>query len=630
MILFFLVPINNSQNIHPLQNSRTLPFACTSFTFDGKKIHFASTLPVSVQPPKQKLSIVERVDRFVANLPDEFNGTILLAIGDKILMNKGYGMANRSFNIPNTSKTKYELASVTKDFTTVLAFKLVEMGLIKLDETIDKYLPYFPKDKASKIKIRHLLLHQSGIRHHIGGIPNFIGFHDRIYHTPRELLELFWDKDLAHEPGKGTTYSSPGYWLLTIIMEIVSGKSFSELLNEHILRPLGMKNTHVDNNLTVHKNLAIGYKRGLCGYVMDLKEEHSNNLGAGDMISTTGDLFRFQRILSPKSGSVLSLKTWQLLFKEQYRINDWLVRTMLATLAQIPYNKGEDTLLVYGIGAGGNYGFQSRLTRLVDHDATYIVLSNTHNDRTMNEQLYSFLQDILCEELGIPLKTHKPLGPLAPESKMLTKPPIKRLNMYEGIFRVNSNDIIHVFVKNGNLHYRGYKSSYHGRIEVRGGELIPLYEDTFFDRNGWFPQYFLFLKPSELTADHRYASMKRFFTNTQDTNRYQLIRRGFQIKVALRWSAEATPNSKPSDYQGEYFSTELQKTYDVILTSHRLVARDFLGIGDVELTPLKTDLFYCDQGFLVFHRYKDGEIRDFWLMSENLDHVYGSLFIKKR
>jgi CubicO group peptidase (beta-lactamase class C family) len=180
-------------------------------------ILFTSTI-VSGQSAARHSSIVERVDHFIADLPDEFNGSILLAVGDTILMNKGYGWVNRSFGIPNTAETKYELASATKDFTTILAFKLIETGIIDLDTTIDTYLPDYPKDEASKITIRHLLLHRSGIRHHFQAIPDFIGLHDRLYHTPRELLELFWDKDLAHEPGEGTTYTSPGYWLLAIIM----------------------------------------------------------------------------------------------------------------------------------------------------------------------------------------------------------------------------------------------------------------------------------------------------------------------------------------------------------------------------------------------------------------------------
>lgn len=592
-------------------------------------LFLVSTALVQAQPPTQSPTIEERVDRFITDLPDEFNGTILLAVGDSILLNKGYGWADRSFKIPNTAETKYALASVTKDFTTVLALKLIEMGLLDLDATIDTYIPRYPRDKASKITIRHLLLHQSGIRHHLHGIPNYLSFHDRIYHTPRELLELFWDEDLAHEPGEGTTYTSPGYWLLTAIMEKVSGKSFAELLDEHIFQPLGMEDTFVDNDLTVRENLATGYKRGLRGYATDLEEVNANNLGAGDMISTTGDLYRFQKILSPEDGPILSPRTRQLIFTEQYRMNDFFVRTLLATLAQTPYNDGQDTLRVFGIGTGGSYGFRSRLTRLIDLDATYIVLSNMHNDRTMNEQMYNFFQDLLCEELGIPLKVYRPLGSLA-QTESPVEVPTEQLQMYEGIYQAGDDDIVHLFIEDDHLCFRGYELSFHDRIEVRGGRLIPLGSGAFFDRNGFVPRYFLFVVPSELAVKGPYASLRRFFTDTPDTNRYHLVRIGFRgTDCALRWSTEGSRRIDLAEYQGAYCSVELQKTYDLTLSDDRLFAADFLGIGAVQLTPLKADLFFCDKGFLVFHRYEDGSIRDFWLMSENLDHVYGSLFIRK-
>lgn len=564
-------------------------------------ILFTSALE-SGQPAARDSSIVERVDHFIADLPDEFNGTILLAVGDTILMNKGYGWANRSFDIPNTPETKYELASVTKDFTTILTFKLIEMGLIDLDATIDTYLPGYPEDKARKITIRHLLLHRSGIRHHFQAIPDFIGLHDRFYHTPRELLELFRDEDLAHEPGEGTTYTSPGYWLLAIIMETVSGKSFAELLDEHICGPLGMKDTHVDNNLTVRKNCAVGYRKGLNGYVTDLKEVNANNLGAGDMISTTGDLYRFQRLLNPDNDLVLSRKTKELLFEEQFRINNYFVRTMVATLAQTPYNDGRDTLRVYGIGTGGNYGFQARLTRLVDHDATYIVLSNIRNDRALNEQTYNFLQDILCEKLGIPLKTYRVLGPSA-QSETPAEVAEEDLRMYEGYYKASEDDILHFSVENGRLSFRGYEKSFWDRIEVRGGELIPLGGGAFFDRNGFVPRYFLFVIPSELTAESPYASLRSFFADTPDSTRYQLVRIGARgTDRALWWSTEDAPDIDLDQYEGAYCSVELQETFAFGVVDDHLVAFDLLEGKNVPLVTFGTDLFSCDKCFLVFHR----------------------------
>ena len=575
-------------------------------------------------------NIEERVDQYLADLPDEFNGTILLAIGDTILMNKGYGLANRSFGISNDSDTKYELASVSKDFTTILLFKLIEMGLIDLDATIDTYLPEYPKDKASKITVHHLLLHRSGIKHHFQAIPDYFGTDDLLYHTPGEYLELFWNKELAHEPGEGTTYTSPGYTVLALIMERVTGQSFAELLQEHICQPLGMKNTFVDNNLTIYENLAVGYKKGIHDLVFDLEEEPSNLIGAGDMISRTGDLFKFQKILSTDNELVLSKPFKELLFEEQYQINDMLVRTNVATLAKSPYGGGNDTLTIYGIGTGGNYGFQARLTRLLEIDACYIVLSNVHNGRAMNEQMYSFLQDILCEEAGIPLKTYYPLSSFA-QSQTPAEVPEEQLQLYEGFYKTDDGSFVRVFVEDGKLFYRDFESSFWERKEVYGGELIPVDDSTFVDNNRFVRRYFLFVVPEKLATDGPYAPLRALFTDIPDTTDYHLLRIQYGAPSrALRWSSDNNgPEMDLAEYQGLYYSVEQQKTFQFTMRENHLMTSDFLGSEEIRFTPLKADLFSCEKGFVVFNRYTDGSIRDFWLMSENLDHVYGTLFIRK-
>lgn len=577
------------------------------------------------------LSIEERVDQYIADLPDEFNGTILLAIGDTVLMNKGYGLANRSFGIPNDSDTKYELASVSKDFTTILLFKLIEMDLIDLDATIDTYLPEYPKDKASKITIHHLLLHRSGIKHHFQAIPDYFKIYEFIYHTPREYLEMFWNKELAHEPGEGTTYTSPGYTVLALIMERVTGKSFAELIQEHICQPLGLENTFVDNNLTIYENLAVGYKKGIDGFVTDLEEEPSMSIGAGDMLSTTGDLFRFQRILSIDNDLILSRPYKELLFEEQYQINELLVRTNVATLAKAPYGEeNNDTLTVYGIGTGGNRGFQARLTRLLEIDACYIVLSNVFNGRAMNEQMYSFLQDILCEEAGTPLKTYYPLSSFA-QSQTPAEVLEERLQLYEGFYKTDDSSFVRVFMENGKLCYRDFESSFWEFKEVYGGELIPADDSTFVDNNRFVRRYFLFVVPERLATDGPYAPLRDLFTDISDTTDYHLLRIQYGAPSrALRWSSDNSgPEMDLTEYQGSYYSVEQQKTFQFTIGENHLMTSDFLGSEEIRFTPLKVDLFSCEKGFIVFNRYDDGSIRDFWLMSENLDHVYGTLFIKK-
>jgi len=82
------------------------------------------------------------------------------------------------------------------------------------------------------------------------------------------------------------------------------------------------------------------------------------------------------------------------------------------------------------------------------------------------------------------------------------------------------------------------------------------------------------------------------------------------------------------DYNGLYYSVELQKSYSFEINGNNLITKNFLN-NNVLLVPLKKDLFGCNQGFLIFHRYPDGKIRDFKFLNESLDAFTGTLFIKE-
>ena len=100
---------------------------------------------------------------------DKFTGSILIAKGDKVLVSKGYGMANRELGVINTQETKFRLGSVTKQFTAMAIMQLQEKGLLKVDDPLTKYIPGYPN--GDKITIHHLLTHTSGI-------PNLTDFPD--------------------------------------------------------------------------------------------------------------------------------------------------------------------------------------------------------------------------------------------------------------------------------------------------------------------------------------------------------------------------------------------------------------------------------------------------------------------
>ena len=143
----------------------------------------------------------------------KFMDSVLVARGDDVLFNKGYGSANLEWNIPNSPQTKFRLGSLTKQFTAASILLLEERGKLKIEDPVKKYLPDAPA-AWDAITIFHLLTHTSGI-------PNFTSFPDYpstepFPTTPEKTVAHFRDKPLYFAPGEKWSYSNSGYVLLGI------------------------------------------------------------------------------------------------------------------------------------------------------------------------------------------------------------------------------------------------------------------------------------------------------------------------------------------------------------------------------------------------------------------------------
>ena len=542
--------------------------------------------------------VIKKVDAYLATQPEDFHGTILLAVGNRILMNKGYGMADYSHRIRNSADTKYMIGSTTKHFTAILILQLAEKGLIKLDDTIDKYFPGGPVEKTGRITIRHLLLHQSGIPQCYSGFPEYFEKHSRIYHTHDEYLQLIWQSNLRHEPGQGVTYSSPGYYLLGVILERVTRKSYAELLQENIFAPLGMVNTTVDNNLTIRENMATGYQRGVTGIVRSRINEQSNHFAAGDVISTSADLFRFQQWLNFETDKILSEPYKKLLLETQIRFNSNFNATYYGSKYCQFYNNDKDSLILLGVGVSGSFGYRCRMTRFFNEDACYIVLSNIETDNSINEDLFSFLSNILLEELKIdyrfPCKepAEAPATDYAADQELLTD--------YAGAYKINENEFIHLSVSGDRLIFQSVSVKW-GNYCCDRQWLVPLNRDVFAGTDSNTGYHF---KTGSLAHTVKLTAIRK-----QDT---------LYIASMLRDRDPADLSS----YAGLYYSLENMKTGFLTVTNGKLISDNFLGT-ETELIYLKEDMFACKQGFLIFNRNADGKIKEFRLYADGIDTYEG-------
>ena len=306
-----------------------------------------------------KLRLLQVATSYTAG--NAFMGTVLVAEGDHILLDQGYGMANLEWNIPNAPDVKFRLGSLTKQFTATLILLLQQDGKLHIEDPVGKYLPDAPKN-WEKITLANLLGHTSGI-------PNFTNDKDfatwgMSKHTTAEEIAFFRDKPLDFEPGSKFTYSNSNYEVLGAVIEKVSGEKYGDLLRKRIFDPLGMKDTGLDSDELILPKRAQGYSPGKDGLVHARSESMTVPWAAGSIYSTTRDLLRWERALF--GGKVL---------------NDASLAAM-TTAGKGDYGLGVGVVQQSGVKViqhgGGIEGFNTQLAYVPHKKITVVVLSNVN------------------------------------------------------------------------------------------------------------------------------------------------------------------------------------------------------------------------------------------------------------
>lgn len=229
-----------------------------------------------------------------------FSGAVLLAKGDKVLLRNAYGLASRRYETPNRPDTRFNLGSINKAFTRIAIEQLARAGKLKLDDTIDRYLPEYSREKASKITIQMLIDHRGGVCDIFG--PWYETADRTQLRSVSDWVSLIKDQPLRFEPGTREEYSNGGYVLLGAIVEKVSGKNYYDYVRENIFVPAGMKDTESYETDDPIANVASGYTRRMGnGSEGPWRDNESMRPGrgspAGGGYSTVDDLLRFAQAL---------------------------------------------------------------------------------------------------------------------------------------------------------------------------------------------------------------------------------------------------------------------------------------------------------------------------------------------
>jgi CubicO group peptidase (beta-lactamase class C family) len=310
-----------------------------------------------------------KIDEFVQHYyeNDRFTGSVLVAERGQVIYKRGFGLANREWNVPNEPDTKFRIASMSKQFTAMLIMQLVEEGLISLDDTLADHIPEFRRDTAEQVTIHHLLTHTSALPDY----SDAAGFWNELMRHPMTeefVLDSLSGGDLDAEPGAEYRYNNGGYYILSLIVERVTGKKFEQALQGRIFGPLGMNDSGLDRPEKILPRRAAGYEQKVDGTTNTRYRQIENLLGTGALYSTVEDLYLWDRALY--TDKLLSEKYKDIMFTPHLNnyAYGWGVR-------KIQLGDTQDSTSYRG-HSGSVAGFNSRIVRLVDDQHLIVLLCN--------------------------------------------------------------------------------------------------------------------------------------------------------------------------------------------------------------------------------------------------------------
>ncbi len=345
-----------------------------------------AVFPVHAQTLDESTLIEKTLDYLEkASAEGSFSGTVLIAKDGTPLLKKAYGLADRSFQVPNKIDTKFNLGSMNKMFTGVAILQLAEKGKVSLQDKIIRHVPDYPnREIAEKVSIHHLLTHTSGLGHYWTDEFNRAS-KDR-FKKVADYIPLFADQPLLFEPGTRYSYSNAGFMVLGLIIERVTGEDYFDYVREKIYKPAGMINTDAYETDRIIPNCATGYTTfgAEPGSVKNNLFMHVVKGGpAGGGYSTVEDLLSFSNALF--GHKLLTPEFTQTVMTGKVDVD---LNSRYAYGFRERFENGHRI-----VGHGGGFpGISSRLNMYTDLGYTVAILSNTDQG---GQALKVFIEELL-------------------------------------------------------------------------------------------------------------------------------------------------------------------------------------------------------------------------------------------
>lgn len=344
--------------------------ACSQHTSEQQTQ--ADSLKLQPHDPVLAAKQQYRLDTFFRSLQRKngFNGTVLIAQHGRIVYKGAFGYKTITTRDTLTTQTPFQLASISKTFTSVAVLQLIEAGKLRLDDSVASLIPGFPYDPA--ITIRSLLTHRSGL-------PNYVYSLEKYYDRKRplsnqEVVRLL----IAHKPApyyfanRKFNYNNTNFVLLAYLVEQLTGQSFARYLQDHLMRPAGMVHSFVydGQDSTRIAQAATGYTAGRRSLRLDYLD---SVVGDKSIFSTVEDMFRYDQALY--AGKLVKLQLLEEAFRPAHQDRNLITKNygMGWRLQLLP----DGEWLTFHTGWW--HGFKNYYLHHPQDQSTIVVLSNVAN-----------------------------------------------------------------------------------------------------------------------------------------------------------------------------------------------------------------------------------------------------------
>ncbi|MBY8821102.1 serine hydrolase domain-containing protein [Sphingomonas colocasiae] len=502
----------------------------------------------------------------------------------RMLYAKGYGMADIERGVPITPASVFDIGSTSKQFAAASILLLQADGKLKLTDDARKYVPELP-DFGKTITIDHLIHHTSGLRDYIGLLV-LAGFSLEDVTGDAQVLSLLSRQRALNFPtGSRYEYSNTGYFLLSVIVQRVSGKNLAAFARERIFAPLGMSHTLIrDNHAMLIPNRALGYAPdGKGGFVNHLS--NWEQLGDGAVQVSVDDMLHWEgNFLDPKVGGAAMVDALQ-------------TPGALDDGKPIGYARGLSGGTYRGqayIGHGGAWqGYRAMFERFPKQRVAIAVFCNS-DSASPNALSHGVADVVLADVLTTENKPGK-AGTSKSVGKDAAAKPVDAAPYVGSYFDATTDTVYRIAEKDG------------GVVLDMSGRMLPLVSDGpgRFSVKG-FPATLSFEPAGKRATGFGFSIGGE---PPQKANRFEPIT---LAPDALR------------AYAGNYYSPELDATLTLTLEEGKLAFRSIrYAYADLAgpLSPAMNDTFEGPLGFLTFKRDASGRISGFGLSASRMKAI---------